>query len=86
MGVDLNYLFYRQQVERSMADNANSKRVCDAHKELASRYEARIEEARHASEAKKPVFQREGSEKGGAGADVNATLAVGLTARAVSKE
>lgn len=40
--VDLNYLFHRQQVERSRADEADSASAKRAHCELASRYEDKI--------------------------------------------
>jgi len=43
--MDLNYLFYRQQVERSMVDAANSKTVRGIHEELASAYEKEISRA-----------------------------------------
>jgi hypothetical protein len=41
---DLNYLFHRQQVERSRADVASSEEARQAHLVLASRYEQQIEE------------------------------------------
>jgi len=40
--MDLNYLFYRQQVERSTAETANSEAACRIHGELAREYENRI--------------------------------------------
>jgi hypothetical protein len=43
--MDLNYLLYRQQVERSLAQNAACPEARDAHAELAALYEARIERA-----------------------------------------
>lgn len=43
--MDLNYLLYRQQVERSMAQSAACSEARDAHAELAALYEARIERA-----------------------------------------
>jgi hypothetical protein len=42
--MDLNYLFHRQQVERSRADTASSEEAREAHLDLASRYEQQIEE------------------------------------------
>ena len=42
--MDLNYLFHRQQVERSRADAASSDEAREAHLVLASRYEQQIEE------------------------------------------
>lgn len=41
--VDLNYLFHRQQVERSRAEAAKSAEARKAHEELAERYEENIE-------------------------------------------
>ena len=43
--VDLNYLFHRQQVERTRAENAESEEARNAHKELAVSYEEQIESA-----------------------------------------
>lgn len=40
---DLNYLLYRQQVERSRADFAKSKEAREAHAQLATLYEDAIE-------------------------------------------
>lgn len=42
--MDLNYLFHRQQVERSRADAAGSEEARRAHLFLACQYERRIEE------------------------------------------
>lgn len=42
--MDLNYLFHRQQVERSRADGADSEAARAAHEGLARQYEDRIEE------------------------------------------
>jgi hypothetical protein len=39
---DLNYLLYRQQVERLRAGSAGSDQARDAHLELAMRYETEI--------------------------------------------
>ena len=41
--VDLNYLFFRQQVERSRAEAAATEPAREAHVELAKRYEEQIE-------------------------------------------
>lgn len=41
--VDLNYLFYRQQVERTLTENADCEEARSAHEELARRYEKQIE-------------------------------------------
>lgn len=43
--MDLNYLLYRQQVERSLANSAACPQARDAHAGLAALYEARIERA-----------------------------------------
>ena len=42
-GMDLNYLFYRQQVERIRAEEARCREARDAHAQLACLYEAAIE-------------------------------------------
>ena len=42
--MDLNYLFRRQQVERSRAETADSDAARQAHEELAARYERQIED------------------------------------------
>ena len=39
---DLNYLFHRQQVERTRADAAENDEARAAHEGLARRYEAQI--------------------------------------------
>jgi hypothetical protein len=41
--VDLNYLFHRQQVERSRAKAAASEAARKIHEDLASEYEHQIE-------------------------------------------
>jgi hypothetical protein len=41
--VDLNYLFHRQQVERSRSETAETQEARTVHEELAKRYEKRIE-------------------------------------------
>jgi len=40
---DLNYLLFRQQIERSRATSAASAAARNAHRDLAERYEQRIE-------------------------------------------
>lgn len=40
--MDLNYLFHRQQVERSLADAAASEAARRIHLELAEEYERQI--------------------------------------------
>jgi hypothetical protein len=42
--LDLNYLFHRQQVERTRADGAETEAARAAHDGLARQYEQRIEE------------------------------------------
>ena len=44
--MDLNYLLYRQQVERTLAESAACPEARAAHAELAALYEARIERTR----------------------------------------
>jgi len=41
--MDLNYVFLRQQVERSLARSADSVAAREAHEELARAYEREIE-------------------------------------------
>jgi hypothetical protein len=41
--VDLNYLFHRQQVERTQSETAENEEARAAHEELAKRYEEQIE-------------------------------------------
>jgi len=41
--MDLNYLFHRQQVERSRARAATSAEAREAHEQLAREYEKQIE-------------------------------------------
>lgn len=41
--MDLNYLFHRQQVERSRAKTATTEEAREAHEELARQYEEQIE-------------------------------------------
>lgn len=41
--VDLNYLFHRQQVERTRSETAETAEARTAHEELARRYEDQIE-------------------------------------------
>lgn len=70
--MDLNYLFFRQQVERSMAASADCEAARKAHQTLADEYESRIGMA---SEAGRTDIA--------AGPDVNGPLAVAITAREV---
>jgi len=41
--MDLNYVFLRQQVERSLAESSDSPAARAAHEELARAYERQIE-------------------------------------------
>jgi hypothetical protein len=43
--MDLNYLFHRQQVERTRADAADSTEARAAHEHLARCYETQINQA-----------------------------------------
>lgn len=43
--MDLNYLFFRQQVERTRAAAAGTEQARVAHEQLARCYEAQINEA-----------------------------------------
>ena len=71
--MDLNYLFFRQQVERSMAASADSDQARKAHEILAGEYELRIgmtsEEDRRDLDA-----------------EVNPALACAITAREVETD
>lgn len=42
--MDLNYLFHRQQVERSRSEAAASDAARQAHEDLARKYEEQIEQ------------------------------------------
>lgn len=42
--MDINYLLYRQQVERSMAAAARNEAARRIHEEMAKKYEQRIEQ------------------------------------------
>lgn len=42
--MDINYLFRRQQVERSLAKAASSAAARDIHEQLAAEYERQIEQ------------------------------------------
>ena len=41
--MDLNYLFHRQQVERTRSEMGDTEEARAAHEELAERYEEKIE-------------------------------------------
>ena len=71
--MDLNYFYYRQQIERSRATAARSAAARQVHEELAIEYERKIRRA----------FLWRLATLGKA-RKVNSTLAVALTAREVS--
>jgi hypothetical protein len=77
--MDLNYLFYRQQIERSLAESAGSKEARKTHADLARQYEEKISSARNAPRASihDPVAGAEFAEV----PVVNPTMAVAMTAR-----
>ena len=79
--MDLNYLFYRQQVERSLADAANSDVARRAHLELARHYEEEIRRARQSLGIAEPLFQW--PSRTPADRKANAPMAVAMTARQV---
>jgi hypothetical protein len=68
--MDLNYLFYRQQIETSLAGAARSAAARKVHRDLASEYAKKIGEAAVGD-------SDDAAEK------ANATMAVALTAREV---
>ena len=67
--MDLNYLYYRQQIETSMAGAARSAAARKIHSELANQYEKKIAEA-----AARKIKLR---------LKENPTMAVAMTAREV---
>ncbi len=42
--MDLNYLFHRQQIEKTRSETAETKEARNVHHELARRYEQRIDD------------------------------------------
>jgi hypothetical protein len=50
--MDLNYLYYRQQIETSMAEAARSDAARKVHGKLAKEYEKKISEAVFRSQPK----------------------------------
>jgi hypothetical protein len=85
--MDLNYLFYRQQVEQIMAEAASSEAVRKIHAALASHYEERISEATAAGrldEKARPLFRWPVSKTDFVEAPKeNPIMAVAMTAREV---
>jgi hypothetical protein len=79
--MDLNYLFYRQQVERSRAEAAQSELVRSVHAKLATEYEKRIARAAEGSSELQSRVDVTGPVTA---SDVNATMAVAITAREVA--
>ena len=81
--MDLNYLFHRQQVERSRAATAKSKAARDAHRNLAERYEMLIDKGSDGP----ALFARDDDDYDATtdeGAEsFNAPLALAITAREV---
>ena len=71
--MDLNYLFYRQQVERSMAASADCEAARKAHETLAGEYEQQIGLIAQA-------------DRTDIASGLNATLAVAITAREVEAD
>jgi hypothetical protein len=79
--MDLNYLFYRQQVERSRAEAAQSEAVRSVHEQLAIGYEEKISSAAENGSR----FQWAGERNSAARvAEPNPTMAVAITAREVA--
>ena len=72
--MDLNYLFYRQQIETSRAGAARSPAARKVHREFANEYAKKIGKA----------AAREPGE--GAAAKTNPTMAVAITAREVESD
>jgi len=68
--MDLNYLYYRQQIETSLADTAGSAAARKAHRDFADEYGKRIGAvaARHVDDDAPKA---------------NSTMAVAMTAREV---
>ena len=81
--MDLNYLFYRQQIERSMAAAAGSPAARKIHEQLATSYEARIGRAAWTPDAEpQPFFSWVTPNEP---PKANATMAVAITAREVGE-
>ena len=84
--MDLNYLFYRQQIELSMAEAAGSEVVRMVHEQLAVQYEREIRKASEAGTPAgepNPLFQWVPSSAFVEEGTVNPTMAVAMTARQV---
>jgi hypothetical protein len=80
--MDLNELFFRQQIERSRADTAASSEVRKMHDALARELEKRIAAAGRAGTQAGGPTQPQGDS---AGPRPNAFMAVTMTARQVGR-
>lgn len=80
--MDLNYLLYRQQVERSRSDSANCENARKAHEELAIQYERQIGRAVHSPGNEDGTPDTSGSLEH---SELNPTMAVAITARSVRR-
>lgn len=47
--MDVNYLLYREQIERERADRAANPKARDAHRGLADSYRGRVDDHRRAA-------------------------------------
>lgn len=47
--MDMNYIYFRQQVAQFMADNASSREARHAHQGMADAYRVRMDDARTAA-------------------------------------
>jgi hypothetical protein len=70
--MDLNYLYYRQQIETSMAEAAPSAAARKVHGQLANEYERMIGEAAPRKADVRPA--------------TNPTMALAMTAREVEND
>ena len=84
--MDLNYLFYRQQIERSMAEAAGSPAARKIHEQLATSYEARIGRAAWTPDAQARPFLSWVTSDPTDPPKANATMAVAITAREVGED
>jgi len=81
--MDLNYLFYRQQVERSLAEAASTEIGRTIHEELASEYERQIVRvtAVQKPDDARPLFRTPAPGDLTETPKLNATRAIAMTAR-----
>jgi hypothetical protein len=80
--MDLNYLFYRQQVERSRSNSAECEKARKAHEELAAEYERQIGRA---VEWRGNADATAGHKDSLENSELNPTMAVAITARSVGR-